>query len=169
MNTKSHGVIKIIMDPAAFGSAPRWSSLSEEYNQYIDLPQLPKTTRDWHKISKCILFESSFNISIRSPSLKGSIRFTSAGDAEGVYDFEIQSERLRETGKVVKVQPIPDKDASQALFEGLHEHPIRFYVRTSANDRQQTERVWLIGISSYDPSTNIVDSSPEADPSTSSG
>jgi hypothetical protein len=165
MNAKSYGVLKIIMDPAAFAATPRFSSLTEEYEQYSDT-QLPKTTSDWPKISRCILFESSFNISFRSPSLKGSIVFASAGNAKGNYNLEIQSERLRETENVVKVQPIPDDDAKQSLFAGLHEYPIRFYVRTSANDRQGTKRVWQIGILSYDDSAKIDDVSPEADPST---
>jgi hypothetical protein len=146
MNAKSYGVAKIIMDPAVFGATPRFSSLTEEYNQYIETDSLPVTTRDWPKIGKCTLFESSFNISMRSASLKGSIRFTTAGDTEGVYNLEIPSDRLREEGKVISVQPVPEDDANQSLFQGLHEYPVRYCVRTSANDRQGTVRMWLIGI-----------------------
>jgi hypothetical protein len=167
MNRKSYGVIKI-MDAAAFGATPRFSSLTEEYEEYAT-PQLPTTTCDWLKISKCVFFESSFIISFRSPLLKGSIRFTSAGDPKGVYDLEIHPKRPRETGNVVKTQPIPDDHARQPLFAGLHEFPTRFYLETSANDRQGTKRVWLIGILPYIDSAKIDDISSEADPSTSSG
>jgi hypothetical protein len=159
-----YGVIKI-MDVSAFvalmhqGSA---GTLIEEYEEIIGAPQLPTTTRDWPKIIRSIKSESFFILSVGNSTLQGSIRFDSGGSTEGVYDLKIPSQHLIERGTIVSVKAIPDDDASQHPFTGLQSYPIRFFVKTSAKDRQGTERAWLIGITTFQDAG-------EVESSTSSG
>jgi hypothetical protein len=135
--------------------------LIEEYEEIIGTTQLPTTTRDWPKIVRSIKSGAFFVLSVASPALQGSIRFDTGGSTEGVYELKIPSKHLLENGTIISVKPIPDDDAFQHPFTGLQEYPIRFFVKTSANDRQGTERVWLIGITSFNKAEEIEPSTSE--------
>jgi hypothetical protein len=139
------------MDVRAFVAPSQECSgtLIEEYARILEASQLPVTTRDWPKITRSVRFQTFFVLSATNPSHEASIRFDTAGSTEGVYDLKIPSQQLIERGAIVNVKPIRDDDAAQHPFTGLQDYPVRYFVKTSANDRQGTERVWLIGITSF--------------------
>jgi hypothetical protein len=147
----SHGVLKVMDVPAFVAPKHQHSgrTLIEEYSEILGTPQLPVTTRDWPKITRSVKFQTYFVLSAANPSLEASIRFDTTGSTEGVYDLKIPSKQLIERGSIVSVKSIPVDDSSQHPFTGLQDYPVRFFVKTSANDRQGTERVWLIGITTF--------------------
>jgi hypothetical protein len=48
------------------------------------------------------------------------------------------------------VKPISDAHASGEPFIEIKSYPLRFFVKTTAHDRQGKVRVWLVGISTFE-------------------
>ena len=103
---------------------------------------------DW-RITDCV--QRDIGISLQAETAAGRVllRFDPAGATDGDYEIHLPAHRRHENGRVEAVFQIDANDLWMREYAMLTSFPIRYLVRTGANDRQRTQQVWLVGISSF--------------------
>jgi hypothetical protein len=130
------------------GDFDRRLSQQEEIQQALavlaERPLRPPPIGDWPRITDCIPRGTGFALEAETPALHVSLRFDPSASPLGDYKIHFVSQREEETGRVLNITPIEEKDLSMHHYAMLGHFPTRYVVVTS--DRQGTQRVWHVGI-----------------------
>jgi hypothetical protein len=101
---------------------------------------------DWPSITDCTSHGAGFSLDAKTPAVRVSLRFNPAASPLGDYEIHFLNRHRKETGRVLRVTPVEDKDLHVNQYAALRPFPIRYVVVTC--DLHGTKRVWLIGITS---------------------
>lgn len=126
------------------------AKLAGENNFSFQTPIRPPSVppiMDWPRITDCIRRGALFSLTIEHPGQRAFLRFNPSSPLEGDYEIRIPSQHRNETGNIVNVTTVDYNGLCDHRHSMLFPFPIRYVVTTCAADRQRTQQVWRIGIS----------------------
>jgi hypothetical protein len=148
MSTMTFGFLRF-QAGTTFDDSPR-TTLEEALEALATISKTPLKSppiTDWPRITDCIRRGTLFSITAEAPALRAFLRFDPTAPNSGGYEIYVPSKRRNETGRVLSVVSIEQEDLCKHAYAMLAHFPMRYLVVTSANKRQGTQQIWLVGIS----------------------
>ena len=144
-NSKTYGVLRFQQFDQFIRIAPEVLLQAALASLGGPAPRPPAIT-DWPRITESIRRGSRVLLTAETPSLRASLDFDPEVPDAGSYEVHFPRERRHDKGSVLTVRPVEDDD----LRAMLASFPFRYTVTTaSSTDRQRTQQIWLVGISSF--------------------
>jgi len=111
----------------------------------------PKATPvdDWPRIIECVKRGTLMSLTAETVDSRIFLKFDTASPFFGNYELRVPAEHRYERGEVYNVTPIDEEGLLRFKYAMLSPFPFRYVVKTTASDRQGTQKFWLIGISSF--------------------
>jgi hypothetical protein len=103
---------------------------------------------DWPKVREAICRNGMFVIETSTPAFTAMLRFCPMKPDEGDYEIHYQPHGGIEKGRTLEVKAVT-KEHSEELAALLTRFAVGYIVYTTANDRARTQKVWLVGLSSF--------------------
>jgi hypothetical protein len=112
-------------------------------------PRLPLIDT-WAKITKCIKRGDGLALTAHHATMNISLTFDAPDKTSGRYDIRFLTGRSPEHGIVEEVWKLDMDDLYFFSLQPLDPFQNRFRIRTLANDRARSERMWFVGVDSFD-------------------
>ena len=109
----------------------------------------PQRIAHWPRIVECVQHGDAIALTANKPGVRAALRFNPTNQHEGEYTITYVSEHRHEGGRIEKVTSVDKKLVENILVSMLKPFRYRYVVRTTANDRQGTQMIWIVGINAF--------------------